>query len=904
MSSSNQESAPNDQVARLPSGALGAGRGRVTTRSASSSLLPTATSRQSTPRVNPTEIRRGVKRTSPDLATEPIPGAQAGPQFRTASQEEEEEEPRNERAESTHSGLSRSEIRGLLRISEQRTQQDFRELLSESDRRNQQLVDDAERRHQEQMAETQAQNAYSQARNDQLLELLQTMARSINPPPRSPAPDPASSRQEPHHPPSTPFTRRAPRFSTASNLVFGNEDAHALPASFESRPPPPHLAQHTPFAFHSGEYPHPRAAKSKDIGIFKPEEGHVAYSWWMGLVQYKAFSGVSDQEIFMGLPGCFETGRAKEWFNSLTPRPKTLEEFRARLFEHFTRDESQILEEVNTRHFQPESETLDKYLDSKHRLISELHVARAVNRGPTDLDFSSIDTIMTSQTVADVIALVHQGLPAHWGVLLDGVKDNARDWPHYRASLIGREQRTRLALSMLKLKDKEPLPRANINTSSHFGAAAVPRPATAGRPFSLPHTTRPAPFGRPARSAEDEATRRKDIELGRCFHCHTTDHAKRDCPRLQEARRTVRAALTQLEEGSDDEATNSIVRSIGALAVFDVVSVSKEQHSRSAEEDDDVARVRHARRVSISEVDEDAPRVRITRKETTIELPGRRHRDVVAHKVAVHMGNDQEQFELHVDGGSPLSMVTSRALRTISPDAQILPPERLKIKGYRGDEFQRPSGVVLLPVSFPTTNDVPAVKHRFEFHVVEECTGGWILGVDNMKADGIDALSKRERLVFEHRPDAIVPLLDAIGPLLQAHSHRDFVSSPNHLVCARHTTIAAHTARLVEIDPVSADKIVQPWWFTHEEAPTGFVKVPSCIVGPNTKGIEVFNVSDVDVEFREGDVLGATEPLDGTLADLSELDDAIRHTRGPSIPPLSRSLHEWKKGNSGPVAAT
>ncbi|CAD6930937.1 unnamed protein product [Tilletia controversa] len=408
------------------------------------------------------------------------------------------------------------------------------------------------------------------------------------------------------------------------------------------------------------------------------------------------------------------------------------------------------------------------------------------------------------------------------------------------------------------------------------------------------HLSRPgqpaSQFRRPARTTEEEAVYRLDIKLGRCFNCHTADHAKRDCPRLHSAVNTVRQLLTSLETEQDDEVVSHLVRSVGTLMMDTRVSDHTSDLRGLTDDDDDVSRVRRARRVSVSLIDSSHDpfvHVRATTAEQVIELPGRRHRDVVAHKVAVHVGDDKERLELHVDGGSPLSMITSRALRTISPDAEILPPEPLQIKGYRGDESQRPSGVVVLAICFPTSNGTPVVKYQFEFHVVDECTGGWILGVDNMKADGIDALSKRERLVFEHRPDAEVPLL-------QATSKQTVVGCPNHLVCARRTTISAHTARLVEIDPVTIDRVVQPWWFT-PEAPTGFVKVPSCVIGPSTKGIEVFNTSDVDVEFQEGDVLGETTPFSGALGSVEELGDAILRTRGATVPQLSRSLHEWKK---------
>ncbi|KAE8239211.1 hypothetical protein A4X03_0g8664, partial [Tilletia caries] len=608
-------------------------------------------------------------------------------------------------------------------------------------------------------------------------------------------------------------------------------------------------------------------------------------------MQFKSYSKVPDNEIFMGLPGCFESGRAKEFFNELKPQPATLEEFRRRLFAHFNRDESLVRSEAYGRQFCPDEEKLETYLDDKYRLFSELFVARLSNRSRPNFSFAS-DAIMTSDTVADVITDVHEGLPETWSLWLDGVRDDAQDWPQYRSTMLAKEHRTRIALKTLKGSllpgSRGPAPSQSAPAVS-APAAAPPTPFTSRPPF---RAGQQAPtFRRPARTAEEEATYRLDVQLGRCFNCHTADHAKRDCPRLHRAVSTVRQLLTSLENEQDDEVVSYLVRSVGTLPIGGWTTEGAADRRVPADDDDDISRVRVARRVSVSMDSfptEPLLLVGAVKTETVVELPGRRHRDVVAHKVAVHVGDNNERLELHVDGGSPLSMITSRALRTVSPEADILPPEPLRIQGYRGDETQRPSGVVVLPIWFPTSNGTPAVQHRFEFHIVEECTGGWILGVDNMKADGIDALSKRERLVFEHRPDAEVPLL-------QTTSKQTIVGRPNHLVCARRTVISAHTARLVEVDPVVTDRVVEPWWFTHDEAPTGFVKVPSCVVGPNTKAIEVFNTSDIDVEFREGDVLGGTTPFNGALESVEELDNAIRRTHGPTVPPLSRSLHAWKK---------
>ncbi|KAE8183042.1 hypothetical protein CF336_g8321, partial [Tilletia laevis] len=249
-----------------------------------------------------------------------------------------------------------------------------------------------------------------------------------------------------------------------------------------------------------------------------------------------------------------------------------------------------------------------------------------------------------------------------------------------------------------------------------------------------------------------------------------------------------------------------------------------------ATDDNDVPRVRNARAVRVSgydssESDEDEASMRYVRavdrgrSDSTpmADVPGARHRAVVAHKAAVYIGDARNRFELHVDGGSPLSMITPQALRSIAPFAEVHPPEPLKIRGYRGDDYQRTIGVVVLPVSFPTTNRVAPVICRFDFHVVTDCTGGWILGVDNMKADGIDARSKMERLEFEKRPDAEVKLLQA---------KEDPTTPAAHLLCAEDTTIGPRTTRFVKVQGVTEDQIVRPWVFMGKEPESGGAQVP------------------------------------------------------------------------------
>ncbi|CAD6968022.1 unnamed protein product [Tilletia controversa] len=300
-------------------------------------------------------------------------------------------------------------------------------------------------------------------------------------------------------------------------------------------------------------------------------------------------------------------------------------------------------------------------------------------------------------------------------------------------------------------------------------------------------------------------------------------------------------------------------------------------HSRPAPDENDVPRVRNARSLRVSgyesseSEDEEAPTRYVRAVDRgqahpppTVGVPGARHRAVVAHKAAVYIGDARDRFELHVDGGSPLSMITPQALRSIAPFAEVHPPEPLKIRGYRGDDYQRTIGVVVLPVSFPTVNRVTPVTCRFEFHVVADCTRGWILGVDNMKADGIDARSRMERLEFEKRPDAEVKLL-------QAHDAAANPSAVAHLLCAEDTMVGPRTTRFVKVLGVKEDQIVRPWVFMGKEPESGGAQVPWCVVGPNTNEVELRNDADTPLVLKQGDHLGDLVLLDQESESVEQL---------------------------------
>ncbi|CAD6906784.1 unnamed protein product [Tilletia controversa] len=303
---------------------------------------------------------------------------------------------------------------------------------------------------------------------------------------------------------------------------------------------------------------------------------------------------------------------------------------------------------------------------------------------------------------------------------------------------------------------------SSLSPSSRQRATGAEAPAHVERARYPPAAPYPV-----AQHRQPDSSANRDREQGLCYHCHLPGHQKRDCPKLKDAVRVVRNTLVALETGTDEQRD---------AAIQEVMNRSPPSPTarEQAPDENDVPRVRNARSVRVSgydssESEDEEASTRYVRavdrdkpcSSPMADGPGARHRAVVAHKAAVYIEDARNRFELHVDGGSPLSMITPQALHSIAPFATIHPPEPLKIRGYRGDDYQRTIGVVVLPVSFPAINRAVPVTCQFEFHVVADCTGGWILGVDNMKADGIDARSKKERLELEKRPDAEVKLLQA-----------------------------------------------------------------------------------------------------------------------------------------------
>ncbi|KAL9937299.1 hypothetical protein V8E36_003708 [Tilletia maclaganii] len=380
--------------------------------------------------------------------------------------------------------------------------------------------------------------------------LAQDQTRAVDPP--SPTVHAASRRNQ-------------PRRSTAARTFLGAEDQTDRDIL---RPTgPPHLAAR-PSILNPLETPgaarqylghsapgttdglRPRRftpTKPTDIGLYEPDKGRDIFSWWCGVVQYQAYSGATEAEIFSGLPGCFSKW-PRQWLDELVPRPETLKEFRNRAFQAFMRDATLIQHDVDQRQFKPDEESLENYLSDKYRLVSELQIAKAITAGHTDFDNPEPEAARILMTVKDAIQTVHNGLPAHWRPFMNLYRQE-EDWPAYRSQLLANEHATREAIAVFSGNAREDLGQSKSWAKPSPARNAISAPAVASGP---PLAAVAATIQVPAASS-DNTTRRKDREENNCYHCHLHGHFKHECPQRVEDLKTAHKSVRYNDYDSDNE---------------------------------------------------------------------------------------------------------------------------------------------------------------------------------------------------------------------------------------------------------------------------------------------------------------------------------------------------------------
>ncbi|KAE8180917.1 hypothetical protein CF335_g9106 [Tilletia laevis] len=121
------------------------------------------------------------------------------------------------------------------------------------------------------------------------------------------------------------------------------------------------------------------------------------------------------------------------------------------------------------------------------------------------------------------------------------------------------------------------------------------------------------------------------------------------------------------------------------------------------------------------------------------EGPGRRHEQVSAFKLPVWVNprtnvDALAPYELLIDSGSELSLISAKAAHKIVPNAIWHPARPIELRGFDDGEPQRTRAVLQIPIVFQCFEGLRT--EMCEFHVVERCSG-WLLGVDNMRQVGL-----------------------------------------------------------------------------------------------------------------------------------------------------------------------
>ncbi|CAD6972298.1 unnamed protein product, partial [Tilletia controversa] len=141
--------------------------------------------------------------------------------------------------------------------------------------------------------------------------------------------------------------------------------------------------------------------------------------------------------------------------------------------------------------------------------------------------------------------------------------------------------------------------------------------------------------------------------------------------------------------------------------------------------------------------------------------PGTLHRNTTTFKLCVRV-EGQDRYELLLDSGSEISLISTRALKSIAPDVERLPAQQIELHGFDDGDRQMTKSVVVLPVTF-VGRDGEEKMEWCEFHEVDRCADGWLLGVDNMVEVGVVCDPTTWTATFRRAPALTADLIRSKG---------------------------------------------------------------------------------------------------------------------------------------------
>ncbi|KAE8245644.1 hypothetical protein A4X06_0g5522 [Tilletia controversa] len=408
-------------------------------------------------------------------------------------------------------------------------------------------------------------------------------------------------------------------------------------------------------------------------------------------------------------------GEAKDWFDSLFPRPTTWQEWRATFFQKWTEDPSSAALKMLNRMFKPTREALSTYRYDKYWLIGMESVARLLIYKSPGVDAAEEDVmpLLNQRSVSELVGLVHNGLPTTWQTRLYEPMETATSWNDY----------------LLKMTKKESYIRAELNV----GFRSTPNDDDSDTDMGAGRTTwRRGEGGRfrkrgasTKRTSKTKARTSAVASSSRSNPAPLTEEERRQRKKAEGPRkwrllrlppnRPCRARLPQRSRREDESDESS---SGSSSNEDEEDSCTDDATSDESTSEHDVRRVRS---------------VKIIRKTSTRPSgrePGTLHRNTTTFKLCVRV-EGQDRYER-----SEISLISTRALRSVAPDVERLPAQQIELHGFDDGDRQMTKSVVVLSVTF-VGRDGEEKTEWCEFHEVDRCADGWLLGVDNMVEVGV-----------------------------------------------------------------------------------------------------------------------------------------------------------------------
>ncbi|KAL9936065.1 hypothetical protein V8E36_004907, partial [Tilletia maclaganii] len=520
----------------------------------------------------------------------------------------------------------------------------------------------------------------------------------------------------------------------------------------------------------------PRMPRQQELGEFDTDQRRPLAFW--AHVEHIRAEGIYEDRAILGILGSCMSGEAIDWWDALYPRPTTWEQWREAFFRRWTKDPKTSSRDLLQRRFNAREDMSSSYLYDKYWLVGMESIARLVHHRIFDsvLVPTAVTQIMSQRTVQELIGIVHDGLPATWQGRTIDIAENAISWDDYVHRMLAREPYLRSEFRHFVEKDQDKQDDSDDDESRARSSTWIGGGKGSVRDSRGRYTTRrKSKSARSVKSGQragkrasgskrrqlteaEKEQRRKDREKGGCFLCHQAGHFARDCrthrddqsaryvrrieKRFPRINRVIAAVLTAIQHGDDSDGASED----GDSSSSDDTDTGTDDLSESSGDESkyDVRRVNQHTRI-------------ITRRTQTgsTSKPGSRHHRATALRVQVKV-EGADRFELLLDTGSEISLISTRALLSLAPDVQRFPAEDITLQGFDEGEAQTTKSVVVLPITF-LAKDEESRTEWCEFHEVDRCADGWFLGVDNMADVGIACDPANGTAFFTTSPSLRLP---------------------------------------------------------------------------------------------------------------------------------------------------